>query len=94
MERKKPYEEPTLKMDEEVRAQKYAKRIHSVNGYPDNENMWHRLANIDNMNFINTNKHTNKQSLIICQVTEKVFKLKRNPIYPEGLLPKLENQAD
>ena len=57
--------------------------------------MWHRLGNIDNANFVNTNKYTNKQSLIICQVTEKVFKLKRNPIYPEGSLSKLlENQAN
>lgn len=34
-ERKKPYEEPTIKIDDKRRAELYAKRIHPVNGYSD-----------------------------------------------------------
>jgi len=34
-ERKKPYIEPTIKIDDERRAELYAKRIHPVNGYSD-----------------------------------------------------------
>jgi hypothetical protein len=89
-ERKKPYIEPTVKMDEERRQELYAKRIHPVNGYSDHENMWHKIANIDSPSFTNTNKHQNKRSMLLCQVSEKVFKLKKNPLYPESMLPRME----
>lgn len=89
-ERKKPYIEPTVKMDEERRQELYAKRIHPVNGYSDHENMWQKIANIDSPSFTNTNKHQNKRSMLLCQVSEKVFKLKKNPLYPESMLPRME----
>lgn len=60
IERKKPYEEPTIKIDEEKRQALSAKRIHPVNGYSDHENMWSKIANIDSPNFLNTNKYSNK----------------------------------
>jgi len=28
--------------------------------------------------------------MVLCQVSEKVFKLKKNPLYPESLLPKMQ----
>ena len=90
MERKKPYIEPTIKIDDERRAELYAKRIHPVNGYSDQENMWQKIANIDSASFTNTNKYQNKRSMVLCQVSEKVFKLKKNPLYPESLLPKMQ----
>lgn len=90
IERVKPYVEPTIKIDDEKRAELYAKRIHPVNGYSDHENMWHKIGNIDSPNFINTNKHANKRSMFLCQVSDKVFKLKKNPAYPDHLLPRIE----
>jgi hypothetical protein len=52
--------------------------------------MWQKIANIDSASFTNTNKYQNKRSMVLCQVSEKVFKLKKNPLYPESLLPKMQ----
>ena len=57
------------------------KRIHSVTGYSDSENMWQRLGNLERDNAQNTNKYPNNKSTFIIQVQDKVFKLKKNPAY-------------
>ena len=66
-------------------------RSHPVPGYADSENMWHRLVNLEKDNVANVTRHPNKKSLYTIQVQDKVFKLRKNPIYTGALnLPELE----
>ena len=55
-------------------------RIHPVPGYNDTENMWVKLCNIEKQE-INSNKYQNNKSVISIQVTERILKLKKNPLY-------------
>ena len=49
-------------------------------GYPDNENMWVKLCNIEK-DEKHTNKFPNGRSMVTVQVCDRVFKLKKNPLY-------------
>mmetsp|Transcript_38031 Transcript_38031/g.49939 ORF Transcript_38031/g.49939 Transcript_38031/m.49939 type:complete len:108 (+) Transcript_38031:1645-1968(+) len=66
-------------------------RVYPVPSYPDSQNMWHRLANVEKDPFSNPNKYQNKKSLVLLQVQDKVFKMRKNPAYT-GLmnLPEME----
>lgn len=53
-------------------------RVHPVSGYSDSNNMWVRLCNIEKSE-PNTNKYVNHRSPVVIQVSEKAFKVKKNP---------------
>ena len=57
-------------------------RIHPVAGYSDTENMWVKICNIDKEEKIG-NKYQNDKSMVQIQVSDKVFKIKKNPLYKD-----------
>ena len=61
------------------------KRIHPVTGYADTENMWQKLASLEKDTIPTKNKFPNKRSQYMIQVSDKVFRLKRNPAYQDDL---------
>jgi hypothetical protein len=57
-------------------------RIHPVEGYPDNENMWERLWNLEKADAMPSLKHLNHRTEFLFYVNEsKQFKVKKNPHY-------------
>ena len=58
-------------------------RVHPVTGYPDNENMWVKLCNVEKTE-INKNQFQNDKSVVTLQVSDRVFKLKKNPLYKDA----------
>ena len=66
-------------------------RIHPVQGYSDQENMWTKLANIEKDSLSTATRYPNSKSQFIVQVHDKVFKLRKNPAYTGALdLPELK----
>ena len=61
-------------------------RVHPVTGYSDTENMWVKLCNVEK-NVQVENRYQNDKSLTTIQVSDKIFKLKKNPLYKD--FPKL-----
>ena len=58
-------------------------------GYSDHENMWVKLCNIEKLEPQSHVKYPNEKSLVTLQVSDKIFKLKKNPWYKnESLLAK------
>jgi hypothetical protein len=55
-------------------------RIHHVPNYPDSGNMWEKLMCLDKDEKIVT-KYPNGRSMFTVQVSERIFKLKKNPLY-------------
>lgn len=62
---------------------KAKKRIHPVEGYPDNQNMWEKLLNVEKTSNCppTMHKHTNNRHQFLITVQDKVFKIKKNPNY-------------
>ena len=54
-----------------------------MEGYPDNQNMWEKLMNVDKTpNYPSTvHKYTNNRHQFLITVQDKVFKIKKNPGY-------------
>jgi len=60
-------------------------RIHPVPGYPDSENMWERVWNLEKPDTLTT-KYPNHRSEFLFSVNEnRQFKVKRNPLYKKVL---------
>ena len=56
-------------------------RIHPVIGYPDNENMWEKVWQLEKGDTYTT-KYPNHRSEFLFYVNDsKQFKVKRNPLY-------------
>lgn len=55
-------------------------RVHPVAGYSDSENMWVKVCNLEKQE-VNTNKYKNNRSEVTVQVSDKIFKLKKNSHY-------------
>jgi hypothetical protein len=56
-------------------------RIHPVPGYPDSENMWEKLWNLEKPDALVT-KYPNSRSEFLFQVNDsRQFKIKKNPLY-------------
>ena len=57
--------------------------------------MWPRLGNIEKDPIPNSTKYPNKKSVFLLQVQDKVFKMRKNPLYTGPLnLPELEPDPD
>ena len=66
-------------------------RVNPVPGYPDSENMWRKLVNLEKDPISTVSRHPNNKSVFTIQVHDKVFKLKKNPAYTGPLnLPELQ----
>ena len=57
-------------------------RVHPVTGYLDTENMWVKLCNVEKTE-INKNQFQNDKSAVTLQVSDRIFKLKKNPLYKD-----------
>lgn len=57
-------------------------RIHPVDGYPDTDNMWEKVWNLEKTD-TPVMKHVNHRSEFLFQVNDnnKQFKVKKNPHY-------------
>ena len=62
-------------------------------GYPDSENMWTKIGTMEK-EIPNTNKYPNNRSQYTIQVTDKVFKLRKNPGYKGQLAIPRDLQED
>jgi hypothetical protein len=51
-----------------------------VPGYSDTDNMWVKLMNIEKQEYFST-KFPNDKSLVTIQVSDRIFKLRKNPHY-------------
>lgn len=58
-------------------------RIHPVPGYADSENMWTRLCNLDSPSPAPANQFKNHRSLVKLNVSDKMFKMKKNPFWKD-----------
>jgi len=58
-------------------------RVHPVPGYSDTENMWVKLCNIEKQDVIK-NEFKNDKSLVSLQVSDRLFKVKKNPFYKDN----------
>lgn len=64
-------------------------------GYPDGENMWQKLLNLEKDPVSTVTRHPNNKSTYILQVQDKVFKMRKNPAYTGPLnLPILQPDPD
>ena len=55
-------------------------RIHPVPHYSDTVNMWEKLCCLDKEEK-NVTRYPNGRSMFTVQVSERIFKLKKNPLY-------------
>ena len=63
-----------------------SKQTHPVPGYSDAENMWVKLCNIDKYEPEPPQKkhYVNDKSFVSIQVSDRVFKVKKNPLYRDN----------
>ena len=68
---------------EEEKAKKAQKRIYPVEGYYDHENMWEKLINVDKCGTCPPSDHklSNNRNRYVIAVQDKMFKIKKNPVY-------------
>ena len=68
---------------EEEKAKKAQKRIYPVEGYNDHENMWEKLINVDKCGTCPPSDHklSNNRNRYVIAVQDKMFKIKKNPVY-------------
>ena len=55
-------------------------RVHPVEGYPDDANMWVKIGNIEKEEKP-VCRHPNGRSAVQIQISDKVFRLRKNPFY-------------
>ena len=75
-----PVDPEMIELDKQRKAQK---RIHPVEGYSDGENMWEKLINVEKVqNCPPTHpKNANNKNRYTISVQDRVFKIKKNPLY-------------
>ena len=57
------------------------KRIYSIKGYSDHENMWEKLINIEKCEKCPPAKFANNNNEYMICVQDRVFRIKKNPFY-------------
>lgn len=68
-------------------------RIHPVPGYSNTENMWEKIWNLDKPDLA-TNRYPNHLSEYFLHASEKLLKVKKNPLYKDHRKPKEEEKPN
>ena len=76
-------EEEKKEQKEKEKQEKARRRIHPVEGYPDNVNMFEKLINVEKIQNQPAvpHKHTNNRHRYSITVQDRIFKIKKNPSY-------------
>jgi len=67
------------------RARKANKRLYSIKGYSDHENMWEKLLNVEKCAICPPTKYPNSRHEYTTCVEGRVFRIKKNPYYSTHL---------
>lgn len=72
-------------VDSKSPSKKQNSRVHPVPGYPDHVNMWEKILCLEKDEKVNT-KYANSRSMFTIQVSDRIFKLKKNSFYKDSNL--------